>query len=66
MYGEVRLREYTSISLGRPLTCVIQAFILSFFLGRYPDYLRPAMWFGLALYFASLFCSSFATQVRLL
>ncbi|TFK93289.1 MFS general substrate transporter [Polyporus arcularius HHB13444] len=40
-----------------------EAFILSFFLGRYPDYLRPAMWFGLALYFTSLFCSSFATQV---
>ncbi|KAI0718179.1 MFS general substrate transporter [Cerioporus squamosus] len=40
-----------------------EGFILSFLLGRYPDYLRPAMWFGLALYFASLFCSSFATEV---
>ncbi|KAI0700119.1 MFS general substrate transporter [Cerioporus squamosus] len=36
---------------------------LSFILGKYPDYLRSAMWFGLALYFVSLFCSSFATQV---
>ncbi|RPD56103.1 MFS general substrate transporter [Lentinus tigrinus ALCF2SS1-7] len=40
-----------------------EGFFLSFFLGRYSDYLHPAMWFGLVLYFASLFFSSFATEV---
>lgn len=42
----------------------LQAFVLSFLLRRYPDFLRVGMWFGLALYFLSLFASSFATQVR--
>ncbi|KAH9932744.1 MFS general substrate transporter [Epithele typhae] len=36
---------------------------LSLIFSRYPDYLKHSMWFGLALYFASLFASSFATQV---
>ncbi|KAI0770597.1 MFS general substrate transporter [Fomes fomentarius] len=40
-----------------------EAFVLSFLLRRYPDFLRVGMWFGLALYFSSLFASSFATQV---
>ncbi|RPD73239.1 MFS general substrate transporter [Lentinus tigrinus ALCF2SS1-7] len=40
-----------------------EVFFLSFLLARYPEYLRPGMWFGLVLYFVSLFCSSFATKV---
>ncbi|KAI0754563.1 MFS general substrate transporter [Daedaleopsis nitida] len=40
-----------------------EAFVLSFLLGRYPDFLRLGMWLGLVLYFGSLFASSFATQV---
>ena len=31
--------------------------------GRYPDYMRLAMWVGLGLYFVSIFFASFATQV---
>ncbi|PIL35155.1 MFS general substrate transporter [Ganoderma sinense ZZ0214-1] len=37
--------------------------LLLLFMRKYPDFLRTSMWFGLALYFASLFASSFATQV---
>ncbi|KAI0694845.1 MFS general substrate transporter [Earliella scabrosa] len=40
-----------------------EALILSILLRRYPDYLQASMWFGLVLYFVSLFASSFATQV---
>ncbi|KAI0330843.1 MFS general substrate transporter [Cubamyces sp. BRFM 1775] len=40
-----------------------EVIFLSFFFGRYPDFLRTGMWLGLVLYFAALFCSSFATQV---
>ncbi|KAI0686604.1 MFS general substrate transporter [Earliella scabrosa] len=39
-----------------------EALILSVLLRRYPDFLRMGMWFGLLLYFASLFASSFATK----
>ncbi|KAI0676946.1 MFS general substrate transporter [Trametes maxima] len=41
--------------------CEILVFCLAF--DRYPDYLKVGMWGGLALYFLSIFCSSFATQV---
>ncbi|KAI0373779.1 MFS general substrate transporter [Pilatotrama ljubarskyi] len=40
-----------------------EAIFLSFIYGRYPDFMRMGMWLGLLLYFASLFCSSFATEV---
>ncbi|KAL7280779.1 hypothetical protein ACG7TL_005723 [Trametes sanguinea] len=40
-----------------------EVIFLSFFFGRYPDYLRTGMWLGLVLYFASLFFSSFAIEV---
>ncbi|KAI0824006.1 MFS general substrate transporter [Trametes gibbosa] len=40
-----------------------EAIFLSFIYGRYPDFMRLGMWAGLSLYFASLFCSSFATEV---
>ncbi|TBU21833.1 major facilitator superfamily domain-containing protein [Dichomitus squalens] len=40
-----------------------EGIFLIFFLRRYPDFIRTSMWFGLALYFVSLFASSFATQV---
>ncbi|KAI0759368.1 MFS general substrate transporter [Trametes elegans] len=40
-----------------------EVLFLSFAFGRYPEYMRIGMWLGLALYFASLFCSSFATEV---
>ena len=61
-YGEVRRRD----SLERERDALIppsQGVILFFFLRKYPDFLRTSMWFGLALYFVSLFASSFATQV---
>ena len=64
-YGEVtsfysfRLSVFT-ISM---LTC-LQGFLLSVIMGKYPDYKKTLMWSGLALYFVSLFTSSFATQVR--
>ncbi|KAI0824623.1 MFS general substrate transporter [Trametes gibbosa] len=32
-------------------------------LDRYPEYMKVGMWGGLALYFISIFCCSFATQV---
>ena len=47
-----------------PHSIPLQALILSVLLRRYPDFLRMGMWFGLLLYFASLFASSFATKVR--
>ncbi|PIL35156.1 MFS general substrate transporter [Ganoderma sinense ZZ0214-1] len=40
-----------------------ECFFLFPLLGRYPDFLRVSMCAGLAIYFASLFASSFATQV---
>ncbi|KAJ2985860.1 hypothetical protein NUW54_g10004 [Trametes sanguinea] len=40
-----------------------EVIFLSFVFGRYPDFLRIGMWAGLTLYFAALFCSSFATEV---
>ncbi|RPD61848.1 MFS general substrate transporter [Lentinus tigrinus ALCF2SS1-7] len=40
-----------------------EALALTCFFGRYPDYLNAGMWIGLVLYFLSIFCSSFATQV---
>ncbi|TBU44775.1 MFS general substrate transporter [Dichomitus squalens] len=40
-----------------------EALLISCAFGRYPDYMGYAMWFGLALYFLSIFCSSFANQV---
>ncbi|KAI0332503.1 MFS general substrate transporter [Cubamyces sp. BRFM 1775] len=41
--------------------CEALIFFLTF--GRYPEYLKLGMWGGLALYFLSIFCASFATQV---
>ncbi|KAI0773965.1 MFS general substrate transporter [Fomes fomentarius] len=40
-----------------------EALFISCMFGRYPDYMNCGMWGGLALYFISIFCSSFATQV---
>ncbi|EIW52382.1 MFS general substrate transporter [Trametes versicolor FP-101664 SS1] len=40
-----------------------ESIFLSFVYGRYPDFMRTGMWAGLLLYFISLFCSSFATEV---
>ncbi|KAI0741945.1 MFS general substrate transporter [Daedaleopsis nitida] len=45
-----------ALQFGEPL-------LMSIFLGRYPDFLRMSMWLGLAVYFVSLFASSFATNV---
>ncbi|KAI0771942.1 MFS general substrate transporter [Trametes elegans] len=41
--------------------CESLTFCLTF--DRYPDYMNMGMWGGLALYFLSIFCSSFAKQV---
>ena len=60
-YGEVSVL-YSGITTIIALTVSPQAIVLAFVLRRYPDLLRPSMWFGLALYFVSLFASSFATQ----
>ncbi|KAI9001276.1 MFS general substrate transporter [Trametes punicea] len=41
--------------------CEVLVLYLTF--DRYPEYLRVGMWGGLALYFLSIFCASFATEV---
>ncbi|KAI1788981.1 MFS general substrate transporter [Ganoderma leucocontextum] len=58
----------SSISIAAVGTIAIalqytEALLISCALGRYPDYMGYAMWFGLVLYFFSIFGSSFATQV---
>ncbi|KAI1798150.1 MFS general substrate transporter [Ganoderma leucocontextum] len=40
-----------------------EVLFLSIMFRRYPEYMKTAMWCALVLYFACLFCSSFATQV---
>ncbi|KAI0370193.1 MFS general substrate transporter [Pilatotrama ljubarskyi] len=41
--------------------CESLLFCLTF--DRYPEYLKIGMWGGLALYFLSIFCCSFATEI---
>lgn len=41
-----------------------QGVFLSFLYARYPELLKPGMWFGLALAAGSLFLSSFVSRVR--
>ncbi|KAI9067649.1 MFS general substrate transporter [Trametes sanguinea] len=41
--------------------CEALIFCLTF--DRYPEYLKWGMWGGLALYFLSIFCASFATSI---
>ncbi|KAI0072297.1 MFS general substrate transporter [Panus rudis PR-1116 ss-1] len=43
-----------------------EGLLLSFFYGRYPDYVKGSMWFGLALSVLCLSLSSFVNQVWLL
>ncbi|KAH9947007.1 major facilitator superfamily domain-containing protein [Amylocystis lapponica] len=40
-----------------------EAILVSLAAGRYPDYVKPAMWVGLGLFCLSLLASSFATKV---
>ncbi|KAI0671132.1 MFS general substrate transporter [Trametes maxima] len=40
-----------------------EVLFLSFLFGRYPEFMRVGMWAGLALYFTSLFCSSFVSKI---
>ncbi|KAL6300857.1 MFS general substrate transporter [Sparassis latifolia] len=40
-----------------------ESLILSLFLGRYPDLLKPCMWVGLGVCFTSLLISSFVNKV---
>ncbi|KAI0672646.1 MFS general substrate transporter [Trametes maxima] len=39
---------------------------LSFIFGRYPELMRPGMWAGVVLYSASLFLSSFVSEIQYL
>ncbi len=48
----------------RATKCTMQVLSFCLIFDRYPEYLKIGMWSGLALSSISIFCCSFATEVR--